>query len=666
MQGLMKLLAAAVLCLPAAIAWGQERPRSAEPPDLTELSIEELMEIELVYGPSRYAQRASEAPSSVTVVTAAEIRQFGYRTLGDVLDGMRGFYVSSDRNYSYVGVRGFGRPGDYNSRVLVLIDGHRINDNVYSSALIENSFVLDVDLIERVEVVRGPISSIYGTSAFFPVVVNIITRSAGELRNEVALEVGSFGTTQGRASYAGRSTGGLDLVASGTYAESRGQRLYFPEFDTPATNDGIAERADDERYYRGFLHAALKRVAIEAAFVSREKGIPTGSFGTVFNDPRTRTWDETGFVSLKANQTIGKGFTLFGQLSYDRYRYRGEYIYDNPPVTVNRDEATGEWISLDGLAVYTGLAGHTLIVGSELQENLRQEQGNFDVDPYQSYLHLRTDSDRWAMYAQDEIRVTRALIVNVGIRHDEQEHSGSKLSPRLALIVSPTPRSSLKLLAGQGHRWPNQYEMFYETETPAHKPNPGLDPETIRTYELVFDQGLHRNLRFTACGFYSRIDGLITFTADPSDGATQFHNAGEVESRGFELEASGKHRGIGGRVSYSFQSTRDRSSGELLTNSPRHMGRLHLTVPLAGEKLTGGLAVRYTGVRRTLAGDQVGGFAVADLSLVVVLVVRDLELSGSVYKLFDRRYWSPASEEHVQDVIWQDGRSFRARLTWRP
>src|SRR4030042_6440423 len=149
-----------------------EEIKSPTSPDLTQLGIEELMEIEVatVYGASKYEQKVTEAPSSVTVITADEIKKYGYRTLADILRSVRGFYVTNDRNYSYVGCRGFARPGDYNSRVLVLVDGHRINDNVYDSVLVGLEFILDVDLIDRVEIIRGTSSSLYGTAAFFAVI----------------------------------------------------------------------------------------------------------------------------------------------------------------------------------------------------------------------------------------------------------------------------------------------------------------------------------------------------------------------------------------------------------------------------------------------------------------------------------------------------------------
>src|SRR5580704_5903794 len=149
--------------------------------DLSQVSLEELSNIQ-VYSASKHMQSTSDAPASVTVVTADEIQKYGYRNLADILRSVSGFYVTSDRNYTFVGVRGFGRLGDWNSRILVLIDGHRINNNVLGQAMLGNEFLVDVDMIERVEIVRGPSSSLYGANAFFAV-INVITRSAKQVKD---------------------------------------------------------------------------------------------------------------------------------------------------------------------------------------------------------------------------------------------------------------------------------------------------------------------------------------------------------------------------------------------------------------------------------------------------------------------------------------------------
>jgi outer membrane receptor for ferrienterochelin and colicins len=135
--------------------------------DLTELGLQELMEIEVVtvYGASKFEQKLTEAPAAVSIVTSSDIKRYGHRTLADILRGVRGFYTTYDRNYHYLGMRGFARAGDYNTRFLLLVDGHRVNENIYNQAPIGTDFPIDVDLIDRVEVIRGPSSSIYGTNA---------------------------------------------------------------------------------------------------------------------------------------------------------------------------------------------------------------------------------------------------------------------------------------------------------------------------------------------------------------------------------------------------------------------------------------------------------------------------------------------------------------------
>jgi iron complex outermembrane receptor protein len=170
--------------------------------DLTELSLEQLMDLDVenIYSASRYSQRVIDAPSSTTVITAEEIKRFGFRTLAEVLSSVRGFVSTYDRNYNYTTARGFGRPGDYDSRILVLIDGVRVNEPVFNSPGSGTDFVLDISLADRIEIVRGPGSALYGTNAVFAV-VNVITRKGADFDGtEIAAEAARFDTYRGRVS----------------------------------------------------------------------------------------------------------------------------------------------------------------------------------------------------------------------------------------------------------------------------------------------------------------------------------------------------------------------------------------------------------------------------------------------------------------------------------
>src|SRR5262245_34482925 len=205
---------------------------SVEPPP-ADLSIEQLgnIEVPIVEAASKYKQKTTEAPSSVTIITSDEIKKQGYRTLADLLRNVPGLYVSYDRLYSFLGIRGFNL-GDYNNRVLLLVNGHRINNSLSDGAFIGTEFILDVDLIDRVEIIRGPGSSLYGANAFFGV-INVITRKGRDMGGhgaEASGEAESYDSYKGRVTYGKNFQNGLEVLLSGTIYESLGHgTLYFPE-----------------------------------------------------------------------------------------------------------------------------------------------------------------------------------------------------------------------------------------------------------------------------------------------------------------------------------------------------------------------------------------------------------------------------------------------------
>ena len=204
-----------------------------------------------VFGASERLQPVTEAPASVSFITAEEIARYGYRTLADILRGVRGMYVTNDRNFSLIGTRGFAKPGDYNSRILLLVNGHRVNDNVFGQAEIGAEFGLDPAMFERVEIIRGPASSLYGDSAFFAV-VNVITRSGASLDGaSVTLEAGTLGHPAGagqrRAPIRERRRSG----AVGTYEQQRRRR--------PALLPGVRYAGHQQRRRRGARRRRRRR-----------------------------------------------------------------------------------------------------------------------------------------------------------------------------------------------------------------------------------------------------------------------------------------------------------------------------------------------------------------------------------------------------------------------
>src|SRR5713226_1465693 len=115
-----------------------------------------------------------DEPSTVTFVGSDEMRGMRSATVAEALRGVRGVYVTDDRSYAAVGFRGLGRLGNYGNRVLVLLDGQPTNDNWIGSSYVGNDARTDLEDIERIEVVRGPGSVLYGTNAFSGV-INLVT-----------------------------------------------------------------------------------------------------------------------------------------------------------------------------------------------------------------------------------------------------------------------------------------------------------------------------------------------------------------------------------------------------------------------------------------------------------------------------------------------------------
>jgi outer membrane receptor protein involved in Fe transport len=653
--------AVAVSAFCVAVALGC---RAQEAADVAEASIEELGRIK-VYTASKHLQSGTDAPSSVTVITADEIQKHGYRTLADILQTVRGFFVTYDRNYSSLGVRGFARPGDFNTRVLLLVDGHRLNDNIYDEAMLGTEFPIDIDLISRIEVVRGPVSSLYGSNALFAV-INIITKRGPDVRGlELSAEAASFNSYKGRMSYGGRQHG-VDFLISGTFYGSRGvDRLFFPQLNAAETNFGIADHADDDQAASALSTLSFGDFTLQGVYGTREKGIPTGAYGTIFNNAGTRTTDSHGYLDLGYRHTFAGSWDVLARAFFDRYSYQGTYMYatQNNPASVNPnlDFGDGAWWGTE-LQVTKKVHRHRMTAGVEIRDNIRQNQANFDENPFALNLDDRRSSAAAGIYFQDEISLSKLFSLNAGVRYDRYTAGDGSTDPRAALIFRPTPVTALKFIYGESFRIPNVYEIYYSVAP--NLPNPSLHPERMSSYEAGWEQGISQHLWFSASAFFNRMHKLITQVPTP-DGALIFHNLQNVNSAGLELEVRTQlSQGLEATASYSFQETKDANSRAFLSDSPRHLAKLGASEPLFHKKLFFSLDAQYRSGIRSLESGRISPTTVLNATLFSRNLGKHLDVSGTVYNLLDRRYFDPPSSANLQLPIPQEGRSLRFKLTW--
>ncbi|MFY9691467.1 MAG: TonB-dependent receptor, partial [Candidatus Acidiferrales bacterium] len=626
--------------------------QNSKPQDLTDMSLEQLSQIS-VYSASKHEQSVSDAPSSITVITADEIQRYGYRTLADILETVPGFYITSDRYQSYIGVRGFGRLGDWNSRILLLVDGHRINDSVLGQAFIGLEFPVDIDLIQRIEIIRGPSSSLYGAEAFFGV-INVITRKENQpKREEISFAAGSFGSYGGRATWDDQYKG-VAFALSGSFYSSVGPTLFFPEFDSPATNDGVTGNTNYESYQRVLGTVSWRGFTLQGVYNAQNKGVPTAYFDSLFNDPRTRNVQGIDYLDLRYQHAFGKQWQLDARTSLNKNTLYGPVAYDAPPVPPDIYSYNGQWWDSEIKLSRSLPRDTTLTFGTEITDNFRLDEINLDSDVSPVATEVSAKSVNWAVYAQLDSQINRKLSVSAGVRYDYYDSGfGGSTNPRIALIYHPASSTTAKLLYGSAFRAPVPYESDPDYG-PFYVGNPKLQPEKIWSVEGILEQGLGSHLRASGSVFYNRITNLITLETDPNTELSVYENSQAATAKGVEVELNGGLAGsLTGRASYSYTQTVDSMTGQTPPNSPSNLVKLNLTMPFFRHKFSASLDGQYTGKVTTLAGNTLGGFSVLNATLIGPTLGKHADISASVYNLLDKKYSFPGRPEDPEDALLQ-------------
>lgn len=652
-----------ILSLLLATAWA---PPALAKEDLTELSLESLMEITIT-GASKYEQRQNEVAAAVSVITRDEIKAFGWRTIGEALASLPGIYTTYDRQYTYLGTRGFGLPGDFNTRVLLTINGNRVNDVTYDSALVGREFPVDLDLIERIEFIPGPGGAVYGQNALFGV-INVVTRNGdGVDGTELAVSYQAPQVArQGRATWGKTLDNGLDVLLSATAYKARGEDRFFeypgatgaPYFY--ANDSGVARGMDGERDKEFFAHLARGPWSFDFSYGDRRKDDPTASY---FSEPLApgQYQRERNMLTQLLYQDSFAGDTLHlsGRLFLGRERYTGLFSYGTPFFATG----SSDWQGVEARLLSTAWADHKLMVGMEYQDNSRHDQTNEDLVNPANNIVVPGSGWRAGVYVQDEWALSETLTATLGLRLDRNNVTGNALSPRAALIWKTSPNTTVKGLYGRAHRAPNAFERDYQDGV-SQVANPALAGETVDTMELVVDHRVSQNLNVRGSLYHWEMRGLVTLGIDPVSGLSQYQSGQDVKANGVELSAD-RTWDWGGRLrgSLSYQDVAY-ASGAALNNSPQLLGKLNFSGPLASTGLRIGYELQYSGKRQAVDGTDLNGTWLSNFQLSTGKWAKGLEVSLGLYNLFDARYAHPGADINWQKAIEQDGRSVRLKAVY--
>ena len=629
---------------------------SAQEP-LGNLSLDSLLNTR-ISAASKYEQTTTEAPASVTIVTSDQLERLGYSRLGQVMEDVRGFYLTDDRNYSYLGTRGFSRPTDYNNRILVLIDGHTINEQTWGGAPIGDDMPLNLSAIERIEIIRGPGSALYGTSAVFAV-INVVMRSAASIDGAiVGARIGSAGHRQVTLAM-GQSLGaGLEFAGSALVGQSEGDAFYFAEYDDPATNNGLTFGTDWDRTASAVGTIRLGDAALRTGYLSRSKGVATGAYDATFHDPRTSRQDRYYWADLSLTRQYRDRMRFTARLYYDWNAYHGTFAGPEEPPYADGGGSSSVGTELLGIWDFSSTLRLTLggeyrnIVRANYMEWFSDGSVNSDDAPFQVS----------SLFGQAEYQLHPRVTAVLGVRTEEHSRSGSATAPRGALILAPSNATTLKLLYGHAYRAPSVAEAHLETSF--YQRNPLLRPERIRTLELAVSHRFSSRLLAAGSIYEYRLRDLIDQVEFTPEGALRFQNSSNSEGAGveFELDARPSDK-LQVRGSYTYQHAVQSDGHEELSNVPRHVTSLEATVNDAyGIRPT--VSMHRESGRITLAGARTKAFMRTDLHLGLVRSF-GFDVGLQVSNLFNAVHAVPVGIEHRQDTIQQPGRRYSLYGSWR-
>ncbi len=630
-------------------------PVTTNAQDLAALSLEELMSLQVSIATGT-PKPLAKAPAVASIITADELAAMGVQDIDEALELVPSLHVSHG-SFIYASryfIRGI--VSTYNPHTLVLINGIP-QTSLFTGDRGQRMMAragFPVKMVERIEIIRGPGSAVYGADAFAGV-INIITKAPEDLEGgEASLAYGSFDSGYSFLRQAAK-LGPVQGVVSVAYDRSNGDD---PTIDADqqsnldallGTNASLAPGPVNMDYRNFDLRTDLLWRQFRLRMAYRQDRVATAQGINDTLDPDSRFEHHRGNVDLTwAAPEFRQHWELNAQASYLYSDFENPTRFQQfppgadftlvggggpfPDGVLQTPELAEENARLDLTALYRGWTDHRLRLGTgyfwgDIFET--KDATNFVLSdtgaPTPSPLMDTSDTpgeflpenQRTSYYAfvQDEWAFAPNWELTAGLRYDHYSDFGDTVNPRVALVWSTTPWLTTKLLYGEAFRAPAFFEL-YARSNPVAQGNPDLEPETIESTELAFtlvpsdDWTLDLNL------YQYRINDLIDFVADPG-GTFTAQNSGRVRGRGVETELRYQLMASAELLlNYSYQRTRDENDEPLgLTPSSDASLRLNWR-PTSQWQITP--SVVWVGSSKRPAGDDrddLDGYTTLDLNL---------------------------------------------------
>lgn len=532
---------------------------------LISLSLEDLVSLETTIATAS-KQTSSKAPAVVTLITEDDIKATGATNLVDVLEGVPGLHIRTSQfgNRPLIQFRGAKA-----TQTLLMIDGNSMVDLVWNFGIFWKG--LPASTIERIEIIRGPGSALFGADASAGV-INVITKSASKVdHSEVGVRAGSFNTKSAWVQH-GNTLGGIDISLTANISDTDGYNPFI-ESDGQTSKDletgtTVSYAPDNAQYgWRNEdvrFSAVKNHLRLNAAY-ARSSKLEIGLTGFGVLDPVTQANDERlNLDFLYNNDELSENWTLDLELRLQRYNYSsGSGFQERPPGyienvgdlpytqgQINQQRSDERRIIFDASTLYSGINKHAIRIGAGYtyqdlfsimhRVNFGTGPDGNPITPGDPLVDISDTPYAFApentrkishIYLQDIWHISSNFELTAGARYDNYSDFGDTFNPRIALVWQSTEKLTTKLLYGQAFRPPSYLELFDETSFT--KPNPNLEPERSETLDLVLSLAANKNLQLNANIFYFQLSDIIVNNRTTG----QFENGGKHSINGIELEA---------------------------------------------------------------------------------------------------------------------------------